>query len=123
MASLVTDGGLDNATAAWTNYATRARYVAWGTGTGQGVTATDLATAAGEARTAGTSSQQTTTTRNDTYRVTGTITATSGHAITEVGVFTATSGTNLAIYGDFSAINLSALDSIAFTVDVVLDQA
>lgn len=123
MASLVVNNGLNNATAAWSAFATRARYVAWGTGTGQGATATDLATAAGEARTAGTTSQQTTNTSNDTYRITGTITATSGHAITEVGVFTATSGTNLAIYGDFSAINVSASDSIQFSVDVVLDQA
>ena len=123
MVSLVTDAGIANATEAWDGSATRARHVAWGTGSGQGVTDTDLATAAGEARTAGTTSRQTTTTANDTYRVTGTITATSGHAITEVGVFTATSGANLAIYGDFSAINLNIGDSISFTIDTIFDQA
>lgn len=123
MASLVTNTGLGNATAAWHNYASRARYIGWGTGSGQTATDTDLATAAGESRATGTTSQQTTNTTNDTYRIVGTVTATSGHAITEAGVFVTTGGTDLSIYGDFSVINVSAADSIQFTVDVVLDQA
>lgn len=129
MASLVVNTGLANATAAWHAYASRARYLGWGTGSGQGATATDLATAANESRVEGTTSQETTNTSNDTYRITGTITAGGARAITEVGVFDAAgsgnppSGGALAIYGDFSVINLASGDSIQFQVDVVLDQA
>lgn len=129
MASLVVNTGLANATAAWHNYTSRARHIGWGTGSGQTATSTDLATAAAEARTAGTTSQQTTNTSNDTYRITGTITATGARAITEVGVFDGAgsgsppSGANLGIYGDHSVINLASGDSIQYTVDVVLDQA
>lgn len=129
MASLVVNTGLANATAAWHAYASRAKYIGWGTGSGQGATSTDLATAASESRTDGTSSQQTTTTTSDTFRVTGTITATGARAITEVATFDAAgtgnppSGGNMAVYGDFTVINLASGDSIAFTIDVVLDQA
>lgn len=129
MASLVVNTGLANFTAAIHAYASRARYIGWGTGTGQGATSTDLATAADESRTTGTTSQETTNTTNDTLRVSGTITATGTRAITEVATFDAAgtgnppSGGNMAVYSDFSVINLSSGDSIAFTIDAVLDQA
>lgn len=131
MASLVTNTGLANITAAWHNYASRVRYLQWGEGSGQGATSTAINSAGNttEARTEGTSSQQTTNTTSDTYRVTGTITAAGSRAITEVGVFDGAgsgsppTGDNMGIYGDFSAVNLAASDSITFTVDVVLDQA
>lgn len=130
MASLATDKGLANATAAWHNYASRVRYLQWGVGSGQGNSDTDLASKTGttEARTEGTTSQQTVTTANDTYQVTGTITALATLAITEVGVFDAAgsgsppSGGNMGLYGDFSAINVEAGDSITFTVKATLDQ-
>lgn len=99
------------------------RHIGWGTGSAVAVTGTNLAVAAPEARTAGTVAAATTNTTNDTYRVTGTITATATRAITEVGVFDAATGATLRIYGDFTVINLSTDDSIAFTIDVVLDQA
>lgn len=129
MAALVTNLGLANATAAWHAYASRAKYVGWGTGSGQSATSTDLATAANESRTDGTSSQQTTNTTNDTYRVVALITASGSRAITEVGVFDASgsgnppSGGNLCMYADFSVINLASGDSITFTINTVLDQA
>jgi hypothetical protein len=131
MASLVTNNGLANITAAWHNYATRMRHLQWGTGSGQTATSNTVNSTASttEARTAGTSSQQTTNTTNDTYRVTGTITAAGSRAITEVGVFddagtgSPPTGGNMGIYGDFSVINLATNDSITFTVNVVLDQA
>lgn len=129
MASLVVNTGLANATAAWHAYASRARFLGWGTGTGQGATATDLATPANESRVEGTTSQETTNTTNDSYQIEGTITAGGARAITEVGAFDAAgtgnppSGGNLAVYGDFSVINLASGDSIAFEVTVVLDQA
>lgn len=131
MAQLVTNLGLANAVAAWHAYASRPLYLQWGVGSGQGVASTDLAskTTTTEARTTGTSSVQTVNTTNDTYRVTGTITAAGARVITEVGVFDAAgtgsppSGGNMDIYGDFSAVNLASGDSITFTVNVTLDQA
>jgi hypothetical protein len=66
--------------------------IGWGTGgvAGGPFTAanTDIAlfSEAAEARTAGTSSAVTTTTTNDTYQVTGTITATGARTITEVAL-------------------------------------
>ncbi len=98
------------------------KWLGWGTGSGQGVTATDLATASAEARTDGTPSAQTTTTTGDTFRVVGTITATGTRAITEVGIFDASTGAALRFYADFSVLNLNSGDSIQFTIDVVLDQ-
>lgn len=125
MASFVTNNGLANITAAWHNYASRARYLEWGEGSGQDAADNDIADSgdANESRTEGATSQQTTNTTNDTYQVTGTITAAGNRAITEVGVFDAATNGNMGIYGDFSVINLAASDSITFTVDVVFDQA
>lgn len=129
MAALVVNTGLANITAAWHGYASRGKYIGWGTGSGQTATSTDLATAANESRVDGTTSQQTTTTTNDTMRITGTVTAGGARAITEVATFDAAgtgnppSGGNMVIYGDFSVINLASGDSIAFTINTVLDQA
>lgn len=131
MASLVTNSGLANLTAAWHAYASRAKYLQWGVGSGQTATSTALNNTTGttEARTDGTTSQQTTNSTNDTYQVTGTITAAGSRAITEIGVFDAAgsgsppTGGNMCIYGDFAAVNLAASDSITFTIKVVLDQA
>lgn len=129
MAAQVQDAGLAMITAALHGYASRPKYIGWGTGSAQGVDDTDLAAAADEARTNGTSSQQTTTVTNDTYRVVGTVTAGGARAITEVGVFDAAgsgtppSGGGMGIYGDFSVINLASGDSIAFTINTVFDQA
>lgn len=99
------------------------KYIGWGSGSGQGVTSTDLATALPESRTDGTDSQQTTNTTGDTFRVAGTLTATAARAVTEVGVFDDPTAGSMGIYGDFSVINLATDDNITFTIDVVLDQA
>ncbi len=121
MGTFVTRLGFANNTAAWHAYASRPLYLGWGTGSGQTATSTDLATAANESRATGTSSQQTTTVTNDTYRVTGTLTAGVSRAITELGIFDAAgsgnppSGGNMDLYGDFSVINRATNDSIAFT--------
>jgi len=122
MASTVTDTGLKEAVDALVADDT-VKWVGWGTGTGQGVTATDLATAAAESRSDGTPSAQTTNTTDDTYRVTATIVATGTRAITEVGIFSASTGAVLRMYADFSVLNLNTDDSIAFTIDTVFDQA
>ena len=57
----------------------------------------------------------------DTYRVTGTYTASGSGTVTNAGLFDAATITagNLFMYGDFTGIGLAANDAIAFTIDVV----
>lgn len=104
-----------------TNYlaggaATQPKYVAWGTGAGTtAATDTTLFTETGT-RVAGTTTQQTTSTTNDTYQVVGTLTAGGSLAITNAGLFDALTVGNLFVKGDFSTINLTTGDSIQFTV-------
>lgn len=93
--------------------------MAWGTGAGTAaITDTTLFTESAEARTLGTSTQQTTTVTNDTYQVIGTITATATRAITNAGLLDASTSGNLFVKGDFSTINLSTNDSIQFTIKI-----
>jgi len=119
--SVLTDGGLDITTNRIKGSGTEPKYVGWGTGTTGAVVAnTALETPAAEARTSGTTSQETTTETNDTYRVVGAITcATSAKAITEVGLFDASTDGNLFERSTFSAINLDVGDAATFTIDVV----
>lgn len=94
-------------------------YVAMGTGAGTAaITDTTLFTEV-ETRTAGTSTQQTTTTTNDTYQVVGNVAATTARAVTNAGLFDASSTGNLFMKGDFATINLATGDSITFTLSVV----
>ncbi len=100
-------------------------YLQWGTGSGAAATANAVTTTSTtEARVAGTMTQQTTTVTDDTMQAAGTITAAGSRAITEVGLFDAAgsgsppTGGNMDVYGDFTVINLSNGDSIAFTVKV-----
>jgi hypothetical protein len=99
--------------------ATSPKNVGWGTGSGQTVASTNLATAAAPTATtaqAGTITQQTTSVTNDTVQVTNTVTAGGALAITEAGTFSnATMAGALCQYGDFTVINLANGDSIAFT--------
>lgn len=125
MVARIQNNGLANLTAGWVAYASLPKYLQWGTGSGAAATANVVTTTSTtEARTNGTASQTTTTVTNDTYQVVGTITAAGARAITEVGVFDAAgsgsppTGGNMCIYGDFSVINLTTGDSIAFTVKV-----
>lgn len=97
----------------------------WGTGSGAAATANVVTTTSTtEARVSATPTQQTTTVTNDTLRLTGTITAAGTRAITEVGAFDAVgsgsppTGGNINFYADFTVINLSSGDSIAFTMNV-----
>jgi len=107
------------------------RNIAWGTGTqttalvsdtGLGPTTVeklvDLTTNGTSDRTVGTATRVTTTQTNDTFRTTGTRTATGAGAVTVAGTFDNASGGNLYVKGDFAAINLSTNDSIAFQIDV-----
>jgi len=121
----VTNVGLGIVTNRVKGSGTEPNHVAWGTGTtAAAVGNTALETARGESRTAGTSTQQTTTTTNDTYRVVGSITAVStSAAITEVGLFDASTSGNLFLRATFDAINVNVGDSISFTINTVFDQA
>ncbi len=98
-------------------------YVAMGTGAGTtGATDTTLFTEV-ETRTAGTSTQQTTTTTSDTYRVVGTITATGARAVTNAGLFDASSTGNLFVKSDFATINLATNDQLQLTFNTVFAAA
>ncbi len=101
-------------------------HIGFGTGTtATATTQTALVTERTvEARPAGTSSQQTTTTANDTYRVVGTFTMSQAGpvAITEAGLFDLTRGAAVAapagvmfLRSDFAAVNLSLNDSLTLT--------
>lgn len=132
MATLVVNGGKGIITNRIKGAGTEPLNIGWGTGTQTTATATDttlgpttveklvdLSTSAGTDHTVGTSTQQTTTTTSDTYRVTGTRTATGSGAVTVAGLFDAASGGTLFVKGDFAAINLVSGDSILFTFNVV----
>lgn len=100
--------------------------IGWGTGAGTTAAADTTLftealvnmTAGGTDHTVGTSSQQTTTTTNDTYRVTGTRTATAAGTITNAGLFDAASGGTLFMKGDFAGVALSNADAISFTMNI-----
>ena len=96
-------------------------YVAWGTGTTTAVVGqTALVTPSAEARVSGTSSRVTTSVSNDSYQVVATITSAGTQAITEAGLFDALTSGGMFVRGDFAAINLSAGDSVQFTIKVAL---
>lgn len=118
MASVLTNAGKAIITNRIKGAGTEPSYVAMGTGAGTAAaTDTTLFTEV-ETRTAGTSTQQTTTVTNDTYRVVGTVAATTTRAITNAGLFDASTSGNLFVKGDFTTINLASGDSIQFTFNV-----
>ena|SRR3990167_3424338 len=131
MATQIQDLGLANTTAAQVAYASVPKYIQWGVGTGVTVSGTDLNSKTGttEVRTAGTATDETTTTTNDTFQVVGTITALAALSITEVGLFDSAgsasppSGGNMAFYASFGVQTVAIGDSITFTCKIVWDQA
>ena len=100
----------------------QANWIGWGTGgTAAAKNATDLSTAAPEARASTTRTQATT----DRIRWVGTITATGTRGITNAGVFYGqgsgsppTGGTPLIVMGDFTTVNVVSGDSIQFTIEL-----
>lgn len=92
------------------------KYIAWGTGsTAAAVTDTVIETESAETRVAGTQTQQTTTTTNDTYQVAGTIVSLSTQTIANAGVLSASTSGTLILHSNFTGVPLLANDSIAFT--------
>ena len=132
MATFVVDGGLDVTTDALIGTAIEPKFIGWGTGAGT-TTATDttlfteklvdLSTSAGTDHTTGSAVQATTSTTDDTYRVTGTRTATGAGTVTNAGLFTAASGGTLFLKGDFTGIGLANGDGISFTFNAQFNQA
>lgn len=102
---------------------TAPKNIGWGTGVGAAVVGdtalgTEAAPTTAGGRTVGTESRTTTTVTNDTYTVTGTVTAGSTLAITEAGTFDNVSAGNMLIRSNFSAVNVVSGDSIAFTFNL-----
>jgi hypothetical protein len=126
MATVVTNVGLAIVPSRIKGAGTEPLNVGWGTGAGTAVVGdTTLFTekdvdlsAAGPARTVGTSSLQTTTQTGDTYRVVATRTATGAGTVTNAGLWDATSGGTLFVKGDFTGIGLASADAIEFTFNV-----
>lgn len=95
------------------------KWIGWGTGAGTAAVGdTDVFTASAEARTVGTPTRTTTSVTNDTFQVTGTITATGSRSITNVGTFDALTSGNIFVHADHSTIALLTGESIAYTVTV-----
>lgn len=95
---------------------TEPKNLGWGTGTTAPVDGdTALETAAAESKVVGTSSVQTTTTTNDTYRVVGTLTSASSQTIAEAALFN--NADTLFLRGTFTGIALDNGDSIQFTCE------
>lgn len=117
MATVVTQVGRASITASLA--ASTLNFIGWGEGTTAADAAdTALETEAAEARVAGTQSQETTTTTDDTYQVVGTIVATAARAITEAGLFSAATAGDMFVRGDFPVVNLASGEQIQFTVRV-----
>jgi hypothetical protein len=97
-------------------------WVGFGTGNSAAKAATDLVSAAPEARSAATVVQATNNVANDAVALTGTITASAPLALTEVGAFDAAgtgsppTGGNMNLYSDFGVLNLSIGDSLNYTL-------
>jgi len=95
---------------------TEPKNIGWGTGTTAPVDGdTALETPAAESKVVGTSSVQTTTTADDTYRVVGTLTSASTQTISEAGLFN--DADTLFTRGTFTGISLDNGDSIQFTIE------
>jgi hypothetical protein len=95
------------------------KYLGWGTGTTPAaITDTGLQTPSAEARTNGTSTQETTTIANDTYQVVAAVASLSNQTITEIGLFDASVAGNMYLHATFSGLPLNAEDAVQFTVKV-----
>jgi hypothetical protein len=103
-------------------YTASPKFIAMGVGaTGATRTAVAADTALStqvETRTSGTEATVTVTVANDTYQVSGTITATATRAVDEGGLFDAASSGNMAVSWTQAVDNLVSGDSITFTCKI-----
>lgn len=92
-----------------------AKHIAWGSGTtAAAVGQTALVSENAEARTAGTISQP----AANTYRVSGSITATGTRVVEEVGLFDASSSGNMIVRATHGQLNLESGDVVTYTIDL-----
>lgn len=100
-------------------FATSPKFLAMGVGaTGAARTAVAADTALStevETRTSGTESTVTTTQTNDTYQVTGSITATATRKVDEAGCFDASTSGNLGFSATHEVDTLASADTITYT--------
>ncbi len=100
-------------------YTAEAKYCAIGVGaTSAARTAAAADTALSsevETRSAGTSSQVTTSVTGDTYQVVGTVSITANRAIDEAATFDASTGGNIGMSATMAVINLGNGDSLQLT--------
>jgi hypothetical protein len=99
---------------------TAAKNIGWGTSATAAAVAdtalgTEFAPTTAGGRTVGTESRVTVTNANDTYQVTGTVTATTAGTIAEAGLFDAVTAGNMLIHANFTGVAVAISDSIAFT--------
>lgn len=130
MATVVTNAGRDIATNRIIGSGTEPKQIGVGSGAGTAAVAdtTLFAEKAADGvattgtRIAGTSSRQTTSVANDTYRIAGTLVATATWTVTNAGAFdnTAIAAGNLFCKGDFTGVLLNNGDSLALTINVQL---
>lgn len=100
-------------------YSASPKFIGIGTGaTGAARTAVAADTALStevETRTSGTESTVTTTNTNDTYQVTGSVTATATRKVDEAGLFDASTVGNLGVSATFEVDTLNSGDSLTLT--------
>ena len=97
-------------------------YIAIGTGT-TAPSATDTALANEQQRAAATGTRVTTSVTNDTLQLVKDAFSFSGsYAITEVGVFNASTGGTMLSRSTFSAVNVTANDTLKVTVKIQVKQ-
>jgi hypothetical protein len=112
----ITATGREIATNRMKGTGTEPRNIGWGTGTTAPVDGdTSLEVEAAESRVVVTSSVQTTTTTDDTYRVVGTLTSASTQTISEAALFN--DAGDLFARGTFTGIALDNGDSIQLTIE------
>jgi hypothetical protein len=115
----VVNGGLAITTNRIKGGGTEPKYLGWGrVTTAAPITDTGLQTPAAEARSNGTSTQQTTTIANDTYQVVASITSLTNQTISEIGLFDAAAAGNMYVHATFTGLPLNAEDAVQFTVKV-----
>lgn len=91
------------------------KHIAWGSGTtAAAVGQTALVSENAEARTSGTISQPSA----NTYRVTGTVTATGVRVVEEVGLFDASTSGNMGVRATHGQLNLESGDQVTYTLDI-----
>ena len=131
MAVKVTNAGLAIITNRMLNLGSAPKNIGWGVGTNAAAVAdttlqTESAPTTAGGRTVGTEARVTSASpaiANDTYQVTGTVTAGSTLAITEAGCFDNVTAGNMLLRGVFAAINVVSGDSIAFTCQATFTTA